>query len=113
MAQQRRKQRRNPLTDVARQAGSKRTEGAEEGEEQAEAPGSNEPGESFGEARKRSPSRQGKRTIVGHYPPDVQKQLRLLAAQQDRTQQGLLAEALNDLFRKYGMEPIAPSDPQE
>lgn len=55
----------------------------------------------------RPPSRQGKRAVAGHFDPAVAKQLKLLAIQQDRTVQALLAEALNDCFLKYGQKPIA------
>ena len=54
-----------------------------------------------------APSRQGKRAIGGHFDPIVGKQLRLLSADLDRTVQDLLAEALNDLFRKYNKSAIA------
>lgn len=35
------------------------------------------------------------------------RQLRVLAAQEDSTAQALLAEALNDLFRKRNLPPVA------
>lgn len=54
-----------------------------------------------------APSRVGKRSISGHVSPEVQKQLRLLAANLDRSHQSLLDEALNDLFRKFNMSAIA------
>ncbi len=53
------------------------------------------------------PSRQGKKAISGHFDPAVSKQLKQLALEQDQTVQSLLAEALNDLFEKYGKKPIA------
>ncbi|BAZ19365.1 hypothetical protein NIES4073_02350 (plasmid) [Kalymmatonema gypsitolerans NIES-4073] len=53
------------------------------------------------------PSRQGKKAIAGHFDPAVSKQLKQLALSQDKTVQTLLAEALNDLFEKYGFKPIA------
>ncbi|MEJ1934635.1 ribbon-helix-helix domain-containing protein [Nostoc sp. NIES-2111] len=53
------------------------------------------------------PSRQGKKAIAGHFDPAVSKQLKQLALEQDTTVQALLAEALNDLFDKYGKKPIA------
>ena len=52
-------------------------------------------------------SRVGKRSISGHVNPDVQKQLRRLAVDLDRSHQSLLDEALNDLFRKYNVSAIA------
>ena len=47
-------------------------------------------------------------TIAGHFPEAVRRQLRIIAAQEGRTSQSLLGEALNDLFRKRGQLPIAP-----
>jgi len=54
------------------------------------------------------PSREGKSNVTGYFPPAVKKQLRILAADRDTTIQDLLAEALNDLFAKYGKPEIAP-----
>ena len=45
--------------------------------------------------------------IGGHFAPAVQKQVRVIAAEQDRTIQALLTEALNDLFEKDGYPRIA------
>lgn len=53
------------------------------------------------------PSRVGKRNVGGHFEPTVARQLRILAAENDRTIQDLVAEALNDLFRKYNKSAIA------
>ncbi|MCY4431998.1 MAG: hypothetical protein OXC11_16630 [Rhodospirillales bacterium] len=47
-------------------------------------------------------------TIAAHFPEAVRRQLRIIAAQEGRTSQSLLGEALNDLFRKRGQLPIAP-----
>lgn len=52
------------------------------------------------------PSRNGKKVVAGHFPPASAKALAMLALEQDTTIQGLLTEALNDLFRKYGRHPI-------
>ncbi len=57
-----------------------------------------------------APSRVGKRSISGHVSPEVQKQLRRLAVDLDRTHQSLLDEALNDLFRKHHLSAIAGDD---
>lgn len=54
-----------------------------------------------------APSRVGKRSVSGHFTPEVARQLRILAAETDRTSQDLLEEALNDLFRKYAKSAIA------
>ena len=37
----------------------------------------------------------------------AKRQLRILAAEIDSTQQDLMTEALNDLFAKHGKPPIA------
>ena len=52
-------------------------------------------------------SRQGKKAITGHFDPAVSKQLKQLALEHDKTVQTAIAEALNDLFIKYGRNPIA------
>ena len=54
-----------------------------------------------------SPGRATTKMIGGHCDPAVSKQLRRLAVEYDTTVQGLLAEARNDLFAKYGEKPIA------
>ncbi|MGD9212398.1 MAG: hypothetical protein PVI90_16575 [Desulfobacteraceae bacterium] len=36
----------------------------------------------------------------------AKRQLNILAAEQDRTGQSILIEAVNDIFRKYGKPPI-------
>jgi hypothetical protein len=53
------------------------------------------------------PSRQGTRTVAGHFPAPVSKQLKQLALDRDSNLQELLREALNDLFRKHGKPPVA------
>lgn len=47
-------------------------------------------------------TRENTRQVSGHYKPEVAQALRLLAAEQDREQQDLLAEGLNMLFERYG-----------
>ena len=54
------------------------------------------------------PGREGKSNVTGYFPPEVKRQLRLLAAEYDTTIQNLLAEALNDLFAKNGRPEVAP-----
>ena len=54
------------------------------------------------------PGREGKSNVTGYFPPEVKRQLRLLAAEHDTTIQNLLAEALNDLFAKNGRPEVAP-----
>jgi|APTNR8051073442_1049403.scaffolds.fasta_scaffold14622_3 hypothetical protein len=53
-------------------------------------------------------SREGKRLIAGHFPPELAKQLKLLAAEEDTTVQALLEEALGLLFVKKGRKGIKP-----
>ena len=53
------------------------------------------------------PSRQGTKTVAGHFEPQVSKQLKQLALDLDSNVQELLREALNDLFRKHGKPPVA------
>lgn len=53
------------------------------------------------------PARIGRSQISGHLLPEVTKSFRRLADQKSETHQLLLAEALNDLFEKYGMERLA------
>src|SRR5690349_7328826 len=53
------------------------------------------------------PSRRGKKAVTGHFDPAVPRQLKQLALDNDSSVQALLAEALNDLFVKYGRKPIA------
>lgn len=56
--------------------------------------------------KRQKPSRKGTRLIGGHFPPDVAKQLRILAAEEETTVQELLSEALHDLFVKKGKKAI-------
>ena len=54
-----------------------------------------------------APSRIGKKPITGFFDPAVSRQLKKLGADRDHTIQDLLQEALNDIFRKYDLPPIA------
>jgi hypothetical protein len=51
-------------------------------------------------------SRQGTRLIGGHFSPDIAKQIRILAAEEEMTVQALLEEALSDLFVKKGKKVV-------
>jgi hypothetical protein len=51
--------------------------------------------------------RTGKKAAPFWMPAAAKKQLDFLTVEQDTTQQALLTEALNDLFKKYGKPPIA------
>jgi hypothetical protein len=53
------------------------------------------------------PDREGRKAMPFWALEAARKQLRLLAAEQDTTQQDLMTEALNLLFDKYRKPPIA------
>jgi hypothetical protein len=53
------------------------------------------------------PSRAGKKPITGFFDPEVSRQIKRVALDQDKTMQEILQEALNDLFRKYDLPPLA------
>jgi hypothetical protein len=53
------------------------------------------------------PSRVGKKPVTAFFDPEVSRQIKKLGLDQDKTMQDLLQEALNDLFRKYDLPPIA------
>ena len=52
--------------------------------------------------------RAGTKPITVHYPKAVRDQLKILAVQHSKTLHLIVAEALNDLFSKYGKPEIAP-----
>jgi len=60
------------------------------------------------EASPRARTRTGTRQVAAHFPEEVAWQLRELAVDQRSSVQNLLAEALNDLFQKYGKPELAP-----
>lgn len=51
-------------------------------------------------------SREGKAHIGAYLDPGFRKSVRMVQAQTDHDLQQLLAEALNDLFRKYNVPVI-------
>lgn len=53
------------------------------------------------------PGRAGKKPLIGYYSPECMRQFKQIVLDNSTTQQDLLAEALNDLFQKYGKPPIA------
>lgn len=57
------------------------------------------------------PSRAGKRSVGGHFEPEVAQAIRVLAAQKDTTVQVILAQAINDFFQKNGLERLADEKP--
>jgi hypothetical protein len=59
------------------------------------------------------PSRAGKTNVTGYFPPEVKASLRLVQARRGGTIQDILAEALNDIFAKYGVPESAPRERAE
>ena len=53
------------------------------------------------------PSRQQKKSVNAFIDPAAAKQLKVLAAEIEKTQQAIFIEALNDVFIKYGKKPLA------
>lgn len=53
------------------------------------------------------PGRVGKKQVLGYFQTECKKQLKLLGVETEKTEQDLLAEALNLLFAKYGKPTIA------
>ena len=53
------------------------------------------------------PSRRGKRHISGYFEPEVLKQVKIICAEEEKTVNEVLAEALNSLFVNKGKAPIA------
>ena len=72
-----------------------------------------------------APSRIGQKPITAFFPEEVRIQLKMMAAEQRRSMESMIGEALNDIFAKYGKpelvagadksrssSPIVPSDGQ-
>ena len=57
--------------------------------------------------RKRSPARANKRQIAAFFDPEIGRELRVLAAETNRTVQSLMAESLGDLFARFGKHRLA------
>lgn len=89
------------LAAIAAAAGSTRRT-----PEPAAAPAVPELSEAAGRTGPRT--RVGTKQVAAHFPEDVAWQLRALAVDRKTTVQNLMAEALNDLFAKYGRPEIAP-----
>ena len=56
----------------------------------------------------RQPGRVALVPITAHFPREVRRQLKGLAFELDRTISDVLAEAVNDVFAKYGKPEICP-----
>lgn len=54
------------------------------------------------------PSRIGTKAITVHFPEEVRRQLKTLAAEQGRDMEDMVAEALNLLFAKSRKPELAP-----
>jgi hypothetical protein len=53
------------------------------------------------------PDREGRKPLPFWTTEAAKKQLRMMAAEMDTTQQDLMTDALNMLFQKHGKPPIA------
>ncbi len=58
--------------------------------------------------RSQAPSRQATKAITVHFPEDVRRQLKSLAAEQGRSMEDMVGEALNLLFVRYRKPELAP-----
>jgi hypothetical protein len=65
------------------------------------------PAEKSGGAKSQAPSRFGRVLIGGHFAPEVQTALKIIAAEERTTMQALLAEAINTVFAKRHKPEIA------
>ena len=54
-----------------------------------------------------APSRVGKKALTVWINPEAIQQLKQLAVRERRAQHKLVSEALNDLFKRHGLPPIA------
>ena len=54
-----------------------------------------------------APSRRGLRAVTYYLDPAAHQQLRIMAIELNRPVHGLIKEATNDLFQKYGKARIA------
>jgi hypothetical protein len=63
-------------------------------------------GEGTPPAPSRPISREGRKQIAGFFTPDMSLAMHMLARRQGRSLQALMAEAFNDVLRKYGESPV-------
>ena len=52
------------------------------------------------------PSRIGRKAIAAYFSPEMSLALHFCARKQGRSLQALMAEAFDDVLRKYGVSPI-------
>lgn len=50
--------------------------------------------------------RAGKKMVGGHFSAELSRAINILSAEQDKTVQALVGEAIDDLLRKYGKHPF-------
>ncbi len=55
-----------------------------------------------------APSRRDTKAITVHFPEDVRRQLKSIAAEEGRSMEDMVAEALNLLFVRYRKPELAP-----
>jgi hypothetical protein len=55
-----------------------------------------------------APSRLATKAITVHFPEDVRRQLKSMAAEEGRSMEDMVAEALNLLFVRYRKLELAP-----
>jgi hypothetical protein len=58
--------------------------------------------------RTHAPSRQATKAITVHFPEDVRRQLKIMAAEQGRSMEDMVGEGLNLLFARYRKPELAP-----
>jgi hypothetical protein len=58
-----------------------------------------------------APTRSGRVLVGGHFAPEVQTALKIIAAEERTTMQSLLAEAINTVFAKRHKPEIAEISP--
>ena len=77
------------------------------GTQAAPTPKASSPGAATGNAQGyMAPSREGKTNITAYLSPDYKASLRLIQAKSGASLQALIAESLNDLFRKYDVPTV-------
>lgn len=67
----------------------------------------NAPSQPMEETQHKRPGRKGRQFIAAHVSLEAAKQFKILAIQMDTTTQDLLTQAINDLFVKHNIKPIA------
>lgn len=54
----------------------------------------------------RPTSREGRKQIAGFFTPEMSLAMHMMARRQGRSLQALMAEAFDDVLRKYGESPV-------